>query len=198
MIHNTINFLSLTLNDYLAQKLPINMTGNSGGSGAAPKKVDFPIIDTDPPKLNTEVVNLLLFNIEEDRILRSANPYDQLDTNGIVNKVSPPLRLELSILFAAKFADYPTALKHLSWTTQFFQSNPLFTSNQFPSLPDNIDKLFVDFFSMGHTLKNEVWSSLKIAYLPSVAYKVKMLVYQEDIPSMGANIEEMDIQINQI
>ena len=151
MIHSAIDFLRLTLNDYLAQKLPADMMGN--GTAAAPQKVNFPKIDTDPPTLNSEVINLLIINIEEDRVLRGANPYNQLNTDGIVNKVSPPLRLELSILLAAKFGNYSTALSHLSWTTQFFQSNPLFTSKQFPHLPDNIDRLIVEFFLHGAYLE---------------------------------------------
>lgn len=195
MIHIAVDFLQTVLNDYLLQKLPGN--GTEGGSSTGPQKVVFPKIDADPPTFHPESINLLMINLEEERLLKTPNPYTQLSQEGIINSVSPPLRLELMLLFAAKFSNYSTGLKHLSYTIQFFQANPVFSSRQFPSLPIDVDKLNMEFYSMNSTQKNEIWSSLKTAYLPSIVYKLKMLVYQEDIPSLEGEITEAQINLNQ-
>lgn len=188
MIHNAIEFLKTTLNSYLLQKIPDNTQSTP--------KVDYPKIDVDPPTFNLRAINISLINIEEDRIARPANPYVHLSPDGSQNTVSPPLNLSLTMLFSAKFSDYQAALKHLSFTMQFFQSNPVFLPGKFPTLPSGIEKLTMEFLSMNNTQKNEIWSSLKVAYLPSVAYRLKMLVYQEDRPSLDVEITQINNQNN--
>lgn len=195
MIHNTINFLKTNLEQYLVHKIPDN--GNPvNGLSAAPNKVGYPKIDSDPPVFSTGKVHLLLINLEEERNMRAEDPFSQLNREGIKSKVSPPLRLELTFLLAAKFTDYFTALHHLSCSVQFFQTNPVFTARDFPAMPQEIDPLIVEFYTMNNTQKNEIWSSLKISYLPSVAYNCKLLVYQDDLPAAETDIMQTDIRIN--
>lgn len=186
MIHDTIEFLKTVLNDYLVQKIP--------DATATGPRVDYPKIDNDPPTFNLRTVNLLLLNLEEERINRPANPYLQMNPDGSQNTVNPPLSLSLTLLFSSKFADYQAALKHLSYTLQFFQTYPVFTHSSFPSLPTDVDKLTMEYLSLNNTQKNEIWSSLKVAYLPSVVYRLKMMVYQEDRPDLSTEITQVNNQ----
>ncbi|HAS46047.1 MAG TPA: hypothetical protein DCS93_36530 [Microscillaceae bacterium] len=186
MIHDAIEFLKTVLNSYLVQKIP--------DSTASGPKVDYPKIDTDPPTFNLRTVNLLLLNLEEERLNRTANPFVQVNPDGSQNTVSPPLHLSLTLLFSAKFTDYQAALKHLSYTMQFFQAHPVFMRGEFPALPNDVDKLTLEYLSLNNTQKNEIWSSLKVAYLPSVAYRLKMMVYQEDNLDLSTEITQVNNQ----
>lgn len=193
MIYKSLNFLKTTLNNYLLKRLAIDNT--IGGVSTEPKVV-FPNIASDAPSFLSEAVTLMIVNIEEERLLRSPNPYTQLSAEGTQTKTYPPLSLELTLLFAAKFADYGTALKHLSHTAQFFQSHPIFTSHQFPLLPTELDKLTVEFLSLENIQKNEIWNSLRSSYLPSLVYQLRMLVYHEDTVNMGVEVIESGLKIN--
>ncbi|WP_299459109.1 DUF4255 domain-containing protein [uncultured Microscilla sp.] len=186
MVHEAIEFLKTALNNYLLQKIP--------DSTVTAPRVDYPKIDTDPPVFNLRTVNLVLINLEEERVLRPADPYAQVSSDGTHGSVSPPLSVILTLLFSAKFTDYQAALKHLSFTMQFFQSNQLFTPEDFPGMPDGIDKLTVEFQSLNNAQKNEIWSSLKVAYLPSVVYKLRMLVYQQDSTSSDTLVTQTSNQ----
>lgn len=186
MVHEAIEFLKTALNNYLLQKIPDNTV-------TAPR-VDYPKIDSDPPVFNLRTVNLSLINLEEERVLRPANPYAQISSDGTHSSVSPPLNLMLTLLFSAKFTDYQAALKHLSFTMQFFQTHHTFIPTEFPAMPSGIDKLMMEFQSLNNAQKNEIWSSLKVAYLPSVVYKLRMLVYQEDSASSDTAITQTSNQ----
>ncbi len=193
MIYKSLNFLKTTLNNYLLKKLAIDSV--TDGISIAPK-VAFPDIASETPSFLLEAVTLMIVNIEEERLLRSPNPYTQLSLEGVQTKTYPPLSLELTLLFAAKFSDYGTALKYLSHTAQFFQSHPIFTSHQFPLLPAEIDKLTVEFLSLENIQKNEIWNSLRVSYLPSLVYNLKMLVYHEEVVNMGEEVIESGLKIN--
>ena len=189
MIHTALEFLQGSLNSYLSLKIP------EGPENGGSTRVEFPKLDNDPMTLKTGAVNVLLTNLTQETNLMPAEPFVQVSADGIKNKVSPPLSLFLGLLFVSKFSNYLDALSHLSYTLQFFQSNPLFTRDNFPALPAEFDKLNIEFKSLTDAQKNETWSSLRLAYLPSVAYNLKMLVYQTDLPSMSSSIKS--IQINQ-
>lgn len=189
MISQVFDFLSKELSSYLKAKL-------SAGNNEQPAMIAYPTLDTDPLSFKTGAINFLLVNIEEEKLLRSADPYLQLDQQGIKNMVSPPLRLDLYVLFAAKFSDYSTALKQLSYVIRFFQKNKVFTPESFPMLPEHFSKMIVELQTLSHGQKNEIWGSLKIAYLPSVVYKISMVVFQDEIISMDKGIEEIQKNTN--
>ena len=191
MIHDIIKFLAAELAQHLKTKTPSDLPVSPGGEAPSPD------VSVDPPAFQNEAVNILLLNLEEEKTLRPPNPYVQLNKEGMEDFVSPPLRLDATVLFAAKFSDYLNALKHLSLVIQFFQVNPIFTASRFPAMPASLDKLMLELHSFTHAQKNEIWSSLKTAYLPSIAYRLRLLVFQEDRISLDGEITETQIQINQ-
>ncbi len=197
MIHDAVDFIKTVLNEYLSAKTAVSSsTGAGGGSNGAPV-VQYPKIDADPPSFHSSALNLLLVNIQEEKSLRPPDPYAQVSREGIVNQVSPPIHLQVHLMVAAKSQSYSTALMYLSHAIQFFQAHPVFNRHHSPVFPSNIEKLTLEFTSLNDTQKNEIWSSLKTAYLPSVFYKMGMLVYQEDIPSMEGEIKTTQVSIQQ-
>ena len=67
-------------------------------------------------------INLLVVNVEEEREPRRANPY--YDEHN--QRINPDIPLTISVLFIARFNDYPTPWNYLTDIIRFFQSNPIY------------------------------------------------------------------------
>lgn len=180
-IHLVMDFILDELGDYLASK--------NIGTRDNPF-VEFVTINQDATVFPDQKAGILLLNVEEEQMLQPPDRF-QLRANGVDHSVSPPLRLNLLIMIAIKQNGYDEAMKMLSGILSFFQANPVFYSSTFPRLPDNFDKLVVELFPQSLAQQNEIWSMLKTAYLPSVVYKVKMIVIQEDPLTAQAPIKNI-------
>jgi len=182
MIHKILDFLKAELTQYLTARAIV--------ASPTPPPVNYVGINQDPPTFPEKSISLLLVNLEEEKTLRPPDRHS-VRINGQDRKVSPPLKLNLFLLFAVKHNKYEEAIKLLSGVISFFQANPLFDSKLFPALPEEFDKLVVELYSLAPSQQNEIWSMLKTAYLPSVLYQVRMiLVLQEEFTVIN-EIEEI-------
>src|SRR5688572_16851624 len=68
------------------------------------------------------------------------------------------LKLNLHVLFAAKFQKYDEALRSLSSVLTFFQSRPVFSASSYPGLDPRIERLTVELESMTFEQLNQVWA----------------------------------------
>ncbi|MGO4773489.1 Pvc16 family protein [Flavobacterium sp. W22_SRS_FK3] len=74
--------------------------------------------------------------------------------------VFPEIRIELLVLFVAKFNDYTQSLKFLSYVIKFFQANRVFDPRNSPELyGENIEKLIVELVTLPLEEQNQVWHS---------------------------------------
>ncbi|HTF06231.1 MAG TPA: DUF4255 domain-containing protein [Bacteroidia bacterium] len=184
MIDLALEFLTQQVNDYLNLKnLPV--------SGTVPEIVLTNVAAEDgnwaiPPR----TLGLSLINIEEDRV-----NMDQTTThrnmNGDVEHYNPEIKLNLYILVSANFASgdaggstgttgvYSEGLKQLSYVISFFQGKYVFTTDNSPMLDPSIKKLIVELYSSSFEQQYNFWTVVGAKYLPSVLYRVRMLVYQE-------------------
>jgi len=88
---------------------------------------------------------------------------------------SEPLYVNLFILVAASFSDYPLALKNLSQTAEYFQSRKEMTRDSFSNLPDGIENLDLQLENMTiHDLSN-LWGMMGGKHYPSLLYKMRMV-----------------------
>jgi len=96
--------------------------------------------------------------------------------------VQPPLFLNAFILFTANFAGarYLDGLNMLSRTIGFFQANPVFSAQNLPGLDPGIDKLTFEMEHLSFEDQSTVMAAQKALYLPSVAYKLRGMVFQSD------------------
>ncbi len=125
-------------------------------------------------------VGITLVNIEEDRINRANDPY--VKTSDGYTKVNPEIKLNLFVLFSSHFeSNYPEALKFISYVIRFFQSKSVFTTENTPSLDSEVKKLIVELHPMSFEQQNYLWGMVGGKYLPSVLYKFRLIVIQEDI-----------------
>jgi len=151
----------------------------------------------DPPAFKLGTVTMLLVNIEEDNVLRSSNRYGQISADGKRREVQPEIRLNLLVLFAARYKQYEDALRYLSQIIQYFQNNRVFDHQSAPELSDDIDKLILELITLPFSEQNEIWGSLRVPYHPSVLYRTRMIVYRTEPQPDLPKVETKSVQVSQ-
>ena len=188
MIDKSMDVLKGQLQQHLKSIPDLNITSSDTVAVTPLVKDDGSLVI---PKEN---LGLTLVNIEEEKVLREQTSQRQ-DASGLVSQRNPELHLNLYILVAANFKTYSTALKYLSATLGFFQSRNVFSAANTPELDKGIEKLIVELHTMGLEQQNHLWGYLGAKYLPSVCYKVRMLVIQEGLTqAQRPAISDIDIR----
>ena len=167
----------------------------SGSSGNIEDKVFFVDggVKADQNPFKLDAVSILLFNIEQDKSFRQAEPYTRLSSDGISKKTQPDIAFNFYLLLAVRFTTYEQGLHYLSLIIQYFQSHNYLDHGNTPELADNIDHLIIELFSQTLTQQNELWGSLRTGYLPSVAYKVKAVLFRSEETLPQGDISELSI-----
>jgi hypothetical protein len=179
MIDQALSFIRDELNLYLNTAIP--MTGNDRvvasnivqqevGEGSTSGLTDM--------KDNSIIFSLI--NIEEERVFKDQTPYSRTGS-GNIQFQEPDLKLNLYMIFAAHFDDYLTGIKNLSAVLSFFQANRVFTTEKYPNLAPALRRLVVDLHTFSLSQSFEFWQSLGGSFLPSVTYKMRMIILQEDL-----------------
>jgi len=189
MIDIVLQFLQSQLDSYLK---------SFGGDIPTEAMVVFPDeAQSDTTVFKKNAVTLLLINLEEETTLRDADPYRQVNQNGRTEKINPHIHFNLYILLAANNNTYPGSLKNLSRIIRYFQIHRVITQESIPDLDDNIDKLICELITLPFAEQNEVWSALRVAYLPSVIYKVKMVIFTDTDAEDVIDVDEVKIGIHE-
>ncbi|KAA3613659.1 MAG: DUF4255 domain-containing protein [Calditrichaeota bacterium] len=173
MISDILIFLRNNLNSYLKTG-----TGLVTDISSEDKVVFIDGDKTDPIVFKTNAVSVLLINLEEEKILRSADPYLAVLPDG-TQKVQPVIRMNLYVLFVARFTKYDEGLHYLSLIIQYFQNKRVFDHAKAPDLPEKFDQLVLEIITLPLNEQNELWNALRTAYQPSVLYKVKMVTFKD-------------------
>lgn len=143
--------------------------------------------------LASDSVGITLVNIEEEKSRKAQRPYLKQE-NGY-RKHNPEIRLNLFLLIVARFGKYDEALKAISHVIGFFQSRNVFDQARYPSLDNAIEKLVFDLQTMSFEQMNHLWGSLGAKYMPSVLYKMRVLVVEdEEIKGDVLPIREINIE----
>ncbi len=148
----------------------------------------------DPISFKLGAVSVLLINIEEENTLRAADPYVRVSAEGAFQRVQPEIRINLYVLFIARFKQYEQGLTYLSLIIKYFQNHRLLDHHNAPELSDKIDHLIIELITLPFSEQNEVWNSLRTTYYPSVLYKVKMLVFRDEDAVPTTEVQEKDIK----
>jgi hypothetical protein len=134
----------------------------------------------DAVSFKSGAVSMLLIRIEEDHALRPPDLYARTSPDGARVKVEPEIRLNLYLLFVARFPDdYARSLRHLSGVIRYFQNHRVFNAENSPELDGEIAQLAVELITPTFSEQNEIWGALRAAYQPSALYKVKLVVFQD-------------------
>ena len=189
MFGTALSFITKELNSYIVrrQRLP-----------ASSERV----ILTNLVEMNGSVSirgnNLLtstLVNIEQEKVANYPNGQVFPRSPGGI-KSSPPLTLNLFILFGAYFEakNLKDGLDQLTWIVQYLQAKSIWDRSNTPGLPEGMDRLVFDFESLDFHAKSHMWGVIGAKQIPSVLYKTRMiLVTDPSILEITSRIEEIDI-----
>jgi hypothetical protein len=173
MIDIALQFLRAELNTFL-------LAGT--GSGTVQVKLSNVVDDAGKYAFEQNLIGASVINIEEERALKAHLPqYLYLNGKHVISE--PELKLNLYVLFAANFKVYEEGLKYLSFILTYFQSHPSFTQDEFPGLDVRIERLTLELQSPTFEQWNQIWGANGGKQLPSIIYKVRMVVLQPDAPS---------------
>jgi len=186
VIDAILSFLANEVNAHLVKR-----TGTELGAVAVGPLCDDRGLWTQP----MDSTRLTLFQIDEERTLRNQLPERRL-IGGREVSLAPALKLNLVLLFAGRFQQYEQALRTLSLILTFFQARPLFTPTSSPGLPENVEHVAMDLLSYGPEQLNQLWACFGAKHLPSVIYRLRMVVLQDVEPvGTGAPITVMETSL---
>lgn len=126
-------------------------------------------------------ITVFVTNIEKDTMPQQAPNYHR-PGGGRTVVSSKPIYLNLYVVVAANFtgSNYPEGLKFISNTIGYFQSNSVFDHHNSPELDPGIEKLILDIENIKNHELNHLWGMYGAKYVPSVVYKVRMVVIDGD------------------
>jgi Pvc16 N-terminal domain len=170
-----------TVLDLIRQKL------NESFANLDPRPDDWVVLanvvdhDGRPNAAAKDKIVMVLANIKHETVVSTytSTVGTKSSSYGIV---TPPLYIDLYILFYANFYDenYRQGLAMISRTISFFQQNPWFTPDNLPDLPPAVEKLTMEITSLDLLEVNYLMGMLGVKYLPSVFYKLRMLPFVGD------------------
>ena len=167
---------------FLRDQLNAHMSRAGGGAAAG---LEDPVTflegdKLDPLTLKIGAINALLVNLEQEPIMRRDDPFVRTLADGSAVRARPEVRLNLSVLFVARFHVYEAGLAALSSVLGFFQANPVFDGRSAPALDPAIDRLVIELHTLPMSEQNDLWGSLRLAYHPSLLFKVRMIAVRDD------------------
>jgi len=155
---------------------------NRTRSGAIQVKLSKISTETGSYAFPTDTIALSVINIEEERTFKSQLP-EYTYKNGQHIQLEPELKLCIHLIVAANFTSYGESLKMISHVLTFFQSHQRFTSIEFPALDREVGKITAELLSPSYEQLNQIWSYIGSKQLPSVFYKLRLVVIQNDAVS---------------
>lgn len=143
------------------------------------------------PHLNQNKIVISLINIERET-LKPFYVRNQRLPDGNYADISPTERYNLYVLITSNFDNYNETLKFLNAVILFFQTNPSFDSNQFPSFPIELYKLDFNIEKMNYQEMHSLWTSMGAKFQPSIIYKTRLVSIQSD------NVKSFEPEISEV
>lgn len=175
MLELAMKAITMQLNSYIHSRFDID-------EDAAILSPPYDLDGNTATKVNNKLV-VFLTNINKDT-LPNANAMPSSTGSSFIS--SKPLYLNLYVVIGACFdaSRYDESLKYLSHAIGCFQQDPILDGSNSPGLSDNIQKLILDIENVGINELSNMWGILGGSYVPSVLYKVRMLmIANENIKS---------------
>ena len=189
MIFETLNFLRNRIERYL---------GTNGGEPVT--ILAQPWSNADDNKNSAFLNTITLINIEEEKIFKTPGLQVTVTKDGTFY-TEPDVKLNLYLLFSSYNKSYDESLKYISKIISFFQLQTVFDHTDDATVTDakllldpGIQQLILELYSPSFDQLNQIWASLSIGYLPSVMYKVRMLIVDANQQTPAPVITSLDNQ----
>jgi hypothetical protein len=183
---------------FLRDQVRSELTTDPDGDPSAENVVFVDGDHSEPMTFPLGAVSLLLINLEEERIMRPAEPYVRREADGAALHVQPDIRLVLYILFVARYRQYEVAWAQLSKIVQLFQSKRSFSSDDGVGLSDDIHRLSTELLTLRFGEQNEIWSSLRATYHPSIAYRVHLVAFRDREHASLASVRQVNLKVKEL
>jgi len=170
MIYNALQAVVSQLNDFL--KVNFQQTEDKAILGT--------ILDEEGsvPEGNRNKVIMTVVNMDQETAAQWARTFVREERGGKKYELNNPLNYNVDILVSTLFTDYDESLKFLSEAIYFFQAKSVFTKEDTPKLPDNIQQLSFETIKLTYGEAHSLWTALGAKYMPSVLFKMRMLSFQ--------------------
>lgn len=172
MIDITLTYIRDLLNQHLKNNFPLagnkvilsNLVENDGSSS---REVEDKVV-------------LFLIQLDEETSLKNSSGRGSM-TGGAFADRNAPLFLNLHIFFCTNFKgqNYVEGLNYLSAIIRFFQQNRILTPAVSLGFSDGIEKLSFELCKLDYDQMSNIWSSIGSKLLPSVLYKVRIIVMDD-------------------
>lgn len=190
MISEALIFLKNHLNGHLSAQSGLSL-------GEIEDRVVF--LDgekLDPISFKLGAVTCLMINVEEEKVLRAADPYVRVAADGSHRRVQPDIRINLYVLFVARFSQYEQGLSYLSRIIEHFQAHRVFDHSNAPELSDRIERLIMELTTQSFAEQNEIWNALRTTYHPSMLYRVRMVVIRDDVAVTTPGVGDKELAVS--
>lgn len=167
----------------LKDQLNEHLVAQSGWSPANPGEEKVVFLDgerMDPVTFKLGAVTALLINLEEETTLRPADLYRRHRADGSIDQAMPEVRLNLYVLFVARFKQYEQSLRCLSQIIRYFQHHRVLDHHNSPGLSPELEKLILEMVTLPFSEQDQIWNALRTTHHPSVLYRVRMITYQDE------------------
>ena len=173
-----LNFISKEISDFTANTIPVEKINWSN------------IINQDSSvAVPTGQIAITLVKLEKETFVNRSNTVYKDVGYGVP---MPLLNLNLYLQFAAYNQNYLESLKQIGYVLSYFQSHPVLTSQSTPALERiSVDKLIFEIVNYSHQELSNLWSQLGAKYIPSVVYKMRMIVIDESNPVIAPAITQI-------
>lgn len=173
MIGSTLSFIANRLDEIIRQRLQLTPSER--------KLILSPFVDLNGSVAIQEENTLVMFpvNIQKDSVAASV-PQRPAVGEGIVN-MPPPLHLNLYLVIGVYYeaAQLKYGLDLLTTAISILQGQPLWNHQNSPDLPEGIQKLVFEMESLDFHQQSHIWGHLGGKYLPSVVYKLRMIIIDD-------------------
>ncbi len=175
MIDIALNWIVLQINSDLGQVSPPevvlgNVSSLESGQDSATQ-----------PLTNAGIATVV--NIEQEPTLRNQPYHRKVNGDDGLPKIvgqPPEVFINVYVLFSANKNQYTESLRLIGDIIEFFQSRNVFTDAVLKGV--GIEKLIFDLHTLNFEALNHLWGIHGSKYLPSVLYKMRLLVIQRQSP----------------
>ena len=193
MIREALELITEELNVFLNRKVPSYRNGDTAIlSDLVDQEGKLIILADDNNPRDNLIVTLI--NVEEETIGKTQIPYLKNPDRSITLS-NPDIKLNLYVLFSA-FSNmdtgerYKNCLGLIDYVVRFFQAKSVFNQQNTPALNPEIEKLIPELISPTFEQQNYLWGTLGAKYMPSVLYKIRLLIIREIEESREGTIIE--------
>ncbi|WP_316815103.1 DUF4255 domain-containing protein [Pedobacter nyackensis] len=123
-------------------------------------------------------VLITLVNVVRDTNMKR----EGLSAAGLSANTAKPICVQLHLMISCYFSDsnYPEALRFLSFAIGFLQEKNVFDHTNTPRMDKDLEKLIFEMESVEPERLSNIWSVLGAKYMPSVLYKVRLIIYDSN------------------